>query len=103
MLELRSMTEHRRVRLLESKTEMPTTRWPALVMGGRIAIASSCLIGRENVVLHFAPIVALSLPVSLALVAIGDIDRPFQGSIHVSPYAFNRHRTPCRNRILRRN
>jgi hypothetical protein len=90
MVELSSMTEHRRVRLLESRTAMPTILWSVLVIGGMITIASACLIGSENVALHFVLIVALSLLVSLALVAIGDIDRPFQGSVHVSTYAFQR-------------
>jgi hypothetical protein len=90
MIELSSMTEHRRVRLLESRTAMPTILWAVLVMGGMITIASACLIGSENVALHFVLIIALSLLVSLALVAIGDIDRPFQGSVHCSPYAFQR-------------
>jgi hypothetical protein len=90
MIELSSMTEHRRVRLLESRTAMPGVLWGVLVMGGMITIASSCLIGSENVPLHFVLIIALSLLISLALVAIGDIDRPFQGSVHVSPYAFQR-------------
>ena len=90
MVELSSMTEHRRIRLLESRTEMPNILWGVLVMGGMITIASSCLIGSENVALHFVLIIALSLLVSLALVAIGDIDRPFQGSVHVSSYAFQR-------------
>jgi hypothetical protein len=88
MIELSSMTERRRVRLLESRTKMPNILWGVLVMGGMITIASSCLIGSENVALHFVLIVALSLLISLALVAIGDIDRPFQGSVHVSSYAF---------------
>ncbi|MGB8481820.1 MAG: DUF4239 domain-containing protein [Acidobacteriaceae bacterium] len=90
MIELSSMTEHRRIRLLESRTEMPSILWGVLVMGGIITIASSCLIGSENVPLHFVLIIALSLLISLALVAIGDIDRPFQGSVHVSPSAFQR-------------
>jgi hypothetical protein len=38
--------------------------------------------------LHFVLIISLSLLVSLALVAIGDIDRPFQGSVHVTATAF---------------
>ena len=90
MIELSSMTEHRRIRLLESRTKMPSILWGVLVMGGIITIASSCLIGSENVPLHFVLIIALSLLISLALVAIGDIDRPFQGSVHVSPSAFLR-------------
>lgn len=90
MIELSSMTERRRVRLLESRTEMPSVLWGVLVMGGIITIASSCLIGSENVPLHFVLILAISLLISLALVAIGDIDRPFQGSVHVGPSAFQR-------------
>ena len=88
MIELSSMTEHRRIRLLESRTKMPDILWGVLVMGGIVTIASSCLIGSENVPLHFVLIIALSLLISLALVAIGDIDRPFQGSVHVTPTAF---------------
>jgi hypothetical protein len=88
MIELSSMTEHRRIRLLESRSKMPDILWGVLVIGGIITIASSCLIGSENVPLHFVLIVSLSLLVSLALVAIGDIDRPFQGSVHVTPTAF---------------
>jgi Protein of unknown function (DUF4239) len=90
MIELSGMTEHRRVRLLESRTEMPTILWTVLVLGGMITIGAACLIGSENVVLHFVLIFALSLLISLALIAIGDIDRPFQGSVHVSSYAFQR-------------
>jgi hypothetical protein len=90
MTELNSMTEHRRLRILESQTEMPTILWTVLVIGGIITVASCCLIGTENTGLHFALIIASSLLISLALVAIGDIDRPFQGSVHVSNRAFVR-------------
>lgn len=90
MSELSDLTEHRRLRILESRTEMPTILWTVLVIGGAITIGACCLIGSENFPLHFALIVALSLLISLALVAIGDIDRPFLGSVHVSPYAFVR-------------
>ncbi len=90
MAELSDLTEHRRVRNLESRTQMPTILWTVLVVGGMITIGSCCLIGSENFPLHFALIVALSLLISLALVAIADIDRPFQDSVHVSPYAFVR-------------
>jgi hypothetical protein len=35
---------------------------------------------------------AFSLLISLVLVAIADIDRPFQGAVHVSSYAFEQAR-----------
>ena len=90
MSELSNLTEHRRIRILESSSAMPTILWTVLVIGGVITIVSSCLIGSENVALHFALICALSLLISLALIAIGDIDRPFQGSVHVTSSAFGR-------------
>lgn len=90
MRELNSLSEHRRIRRLEARTKMPTILWAVLIIGGVITIGSSCLIGSENVVLHFALIMALSFLISLALVAIGDIDQPFQGMVHVNPTAFAR-------------
>lgn len=90
MAELSKMTEHRRIRILQSGSAMPTILWAVLVMGGLITVASCGLIGSENVTLHFALIFALSLLISLALVAVGDIDQPFRGSVHVAPNAFIR-------------
>ncbi len=90
MLQLSSLGEHRRVRRLEARTEMPTILWAVLVLGGVITIAATCLIGSENIGLHFALILALSMLISLALIAIGDIDKPFQGSVHVDSTAFVR-------------
>ncbi len=90
MHELSVMTEHRRIRILESKTYMPGILWMVLVVGGMITIGSCCLIGSENIALHFCLIFALSLLISLSLIAIRDIDGTFQGAVHVSPYAFIR-------------
>ena len=90
MAELSDLTRHRRIRILEARTKMPTILWTVLVIGGMITVGSCCLIGTENFALHFTLIVALSLLISLALIAIGDIDRPFQGAVHVSRYAFVR-------------
>jgi hypothetical protein len=41
-------------------------------------------------VLHFIQVSAFSLLIGLVLVAIADINRPFQGSVHVSEFAFRR-------------
>jgi len=87
MTELSNMTKHRRIRILESRTQMPNILWAVLVMGGMITIAACCLIGSENVPLHLSLVVAISLLISLALVAIADIDRPYQGSVCVTPQA----------------
>lgn len=90
MNELSDLTRHRRVRILQARTGMPTVLWAVLVVGGVVTVASCCMIGSENANLHLALIVAVSLLISFSLIAILDIDRPFQGSVHVSSEAFVR-------------
>lgn len=90
LLELRNLTVHRRVRILDSVSGMPNILWAVLLIGGAITTGVCCLIGTENIPLHFALIFAVSLLISMALVAIGDINRSFQGSVHVESSAFIR-------------
>jgi hypothetical protein len=85
---LTELTEHRRLRRLQSHTSLPGLLWAVLICGGMITIMSCCLIGSENSTLHVVPIIGLTLLVSLILAAIAEIDGPFRGSVHVSPYAF---------------
>jgi Protein of unknown function (DUF4239) len=90
--ELSAMTEHRRVRELESQSSLPGILWAVLIVGGGITTLSSCLFGTENFKLHCIQVVSLTLLLALCLVAIADIDRPFQGAVHVSPRGFERAR-----------
>ncbi len=90
--ELGSMTEHRRTRLLESESRLPGVLWGVLILGGVVTVASATMFGSTNVSLHVVQVFAFSLLISLVLVAIADIDRPFQGSVHVSSHAFERAR-----------
>lgn len=88
LAELANMSQHRRIRQLQSRSSLPVILWIILIVGGVITIGSSCLFATENFKLHFILVLALSLMISLVLVAIADIDRPFQGSVHVNPDAF---------------
>ena len=90
LYELSALTEHRRTRILQSTSRLPTVLWYVLIVGGAVTIASSCLFGSANRTLHTLQVFAFSLLISLALVAIAEIHRPFQGAIHVSDYAFVR-------------
>jgi hypothetical protein len=90
LYELSALTEHRRTRLLQSKSQLPTVLWCVLLVGGAVTVASSCLFGSANTGLHALQVFAFSLLISLGLVAIADIHRPFQGAVHVSDYAFRR-------------
>lgn len=88
--ELSAMAEHRRIRRLQSISKLPGILWCVLIIGGTVTIMSSCMFGAESAWLHGLQVFAFSLLVALALVAIADIDRPFQGSVHVKDWAFRR-------------
>lgn len=90
--EISNMTEHRRVRQLESQSKLPGILWMVLIVGGVITMLSASLFGTENFVLHCVQVVSLALLLSFILVAIADIDRPFQGMVHVYPLGFERAR-----------
>jgi len=92
LVELSTMTEHRRVRQLESQSKLPAILWMVLIIGGGITTLSSCLFGIENFKLHCIQVLSLALMLSLVLVAIADIDRPFQGTVHIYPRGFERAR-----------
>jgi hypothetical protein len=50
------------------------------------------MFGIDNFMLHAVQVVSLTLLLALILVAIADIDRPFQGVVHVHPRGFERAR-----------
>jgi hypothetical protein len=86
--EIGSITEHRRVRQLQSQLHLPKVLWTVLIVGAVITIMSSCLFGSEYPALHMLQVVTLALLLSLSLVAIADINSPFRGTVHVSPTGF---------------
>jgi hypothetical protein len=88
--ELSALTEHRRTRLLQNVFRIPTVLWFLLITGGVVNIASTAMFGSGNRFLHTLQVFAFSLIIALALTAIADIDRPFQGSVHVNDFAFRR-------------
>ncbi|MGA8492594.1 MAG: DUF4239 domain-containing protein [Terriglobales bacterium] len=88
--ELSALTEHRRIRLLQSASRLPTVLWCLLVIGGTVTIASASMFGSANAPLHALQVFVFSLLIILALVAVADINRPFQGSVHVSHLPFQR-------------
>lgn len=93
LTELSDMTEHRRQRQLEVISAMPGVLWAVLIVGAAVTIISACLFGSGDFRLHSVQVTMLSLIIGLALVAIADINRPFQGSVHVNPTAFERARS----------
>ena len=88
MEELRMLTEYRRIRLMQSREELPGILRAVLIAGGMITVAASCFFGVPNFRFHVLQVVVLSFLISLVLVAIYDIDRPYQGSVVVQPDGF---------------
>jgi hypothetical protein len=86
--ELRMLTEYRRIRLMHSKEELPGILRAVLIAGGIITVAASCFFGVQNFRFHVLQVIVLSFLISLVLVAIADIDRPYQGSDVVQPTGF---------------
>ena len=93
LYELSAVAEHRRIRQLESISRLPGVLWFVLIVGGAVTIMSSCMFGADSSWLHSLQVFAFSLLIALVLVAIADIDRPFQGSVHVDDTAFRRAQT----------
>jgi hypothetical protein len=90
LYELSALAGYRRVRLVQSEERLPSVLWFVLLVGGAVTIASTCMFGAVNGALHVIQVSAFALLISLVLVAIADINRPYQGSVHVSDYAFRR-------------
>jgi len=88
--QLSALTEHRRTRILQNASRLPAVLWWVLMVGGTVTILSSCMFGSESVKLHSLQVFAFALLIVLCLIAIGDINRPFQGTVHVDNYAFRR-------------
>jgi hypothetical protein len=88
MEELRIMTECRRIRIMHSRERLPGILRTVLIAGGIITVAAACFFGVPSFRFHVLQVVVLSFLISLILVAIADLDRPYQGSDVVQPNGF---------------
>lgn len=98
LYELSALAGSRRIRLVQNAQRLPTVLWFVLLIGGAVTVASTCMFGASNGVLHVIQVAAFALLISLVLVAIADINRPFQGSVHVSDLAFRRAQTDMKEK-----
>ena len=98
LAELRSLGQRRLIRILQSRSSLPSVLWCVLLVGGGLTIISSCTFGSKSVSLQSVEVLCFSLLVSLSLVAIADIHRPFRGPIHVTDYAFQQARQGMQSR-----
>ena len=98
LVQLASLDQHRLTRMLQSHKSLPKVLWCVLLVGGTLTVISACTFGMENRKLQMLQVVSFSLLVSLTLVAIADIHRPFHGLIHVRHDAFLRAQQSMQNR-----
>jgi len=88
--ELSLLTQHRRTRLLDSKYELPGIFWCVLLVGGVLTIVSVSIFGSRQPRIHMLQVLSLTLLVTLVMLTIADVGKPFQGWVRVSDYAFRR-------------
>ncbi len=98
LYELSAMAGYRRIRLVQSASRLPVVLWFVLLIGGAVTVASTCMFGASNGILHVIQVSAFALLISLVLVAIADINRPYQGSVHVGDLAFRRAQMEMKER-----
>ena len=72
------------------RDRLPGILWLLLMAGGAATVGSACLLGNDNKWLHYCQVLALTFVVSVALAAIADLARPFEGAVSVTPVAFER-------------
>lgn len=90
--ELEALAQRRLTRIRQSTNGLPAMLWCVLLVGGGLTIISSCALGSDSVKLQGLEVFCFSLLISLSLVTIANIHRPYRGLIHVSDYAFQRAR-----------
>jgi hypothetical protein len=87
---LKDLSERRNLREEEFRERLPKILWMLLVVGAGVTVGSACLLGNDNKWLHYCQVLALTFVVAVALAAIADLARPFEGAVSVSPVAFER-------------
>jgi hypothetical protein len=87
---LSDLSMRRNLRSQEHTVRLPTVLWVLLVTGAVVTVGSACLLGNDNKWLHYCQVLALTFVVTVALSAIADLARPFEGSTAVTPAAFER-------------
>lgn len=88
LTELSALTLHRRTRLLQSTYRLPTIFWCVLLTGGVLTLVSVSMFGSAILRIHTLQVFSLTLLVTLVMLAIADVDRPYQGWVHIDSYAF---------------
>jgi hypothetical protein len=85
---LEALQNRRDSRIEDYDGHLPASMWFFLLFGAGIVITSSCLLGNEKKGIHCFHVVSLTILITVMLLTISDLDRPFEGATRVSPQAF---------------
>ena len=64
--------------------------WGVLLVGGILTLVSASMFGSAKPRVHIFMVFSTTLLVTLVMLAVADLNRPFRGWVHVSNYAFVR-------------
>ncbi|HRI45229.1 MAG TPA: DUF4239 domain-containing protein [Fimbriimonadaceae bacterium] len=84
---LNSLADHRRGRILDAQSRMPSLVWAALIAGGAITISFTFFFGNRNARAHSLMTALLSGFITLLLYVIHDVDSPYSGDARLEPDA----------------
>jgi hypothetical protein len=87
---LGDLTAHRRTRLRDNVRSLPGVLWCVLLVGGVLTVASVTMFGATDLRLHTIQLFSLTILITLIVLAIADLDRPFAGWVHITEYSFLR-------------
>ena len=87
---LTQLNDQRRRRLLSNRsTGIPNVMWVVLLGAGAVTISFSFLFGTRNTAAQLLMTAGLALTISLVLLSIVALERPFAGIARIEPNAFN--------------
>lgn len=86
---MNALAGSRRDRLLNVRSGVPGVMWGVLILGGTITIGFSFLFGSRNSRAQALMTGGLTLTISVVLLAIFALEKPFSGIARVEPEAFH--------------
>jgi hypothetical protein len=94
---LNQLYDARRSRLLAAEAAIPGVVWSIIVLGSLITIGYTYLFGVQNTRMHLAMTGLVAASLSLVIVLVISLDRPFRGDLCVSTEAYENVRANVRH------
>lgn len=82
------LSSHRRERLEQAESGVLGILWAVMIGGGILTVLFPCLFGVENGLVHALIVTILAATIGLLLVTVYELNRPFEGAVHIQPEGF---------------